>query len=76
MANGNIIPNLGESSTNGLGAVNAHPTKFGTQVADEDRRRISPEVRDGLRSSQDDSSERRDPRNEDKEIKWRIIPNG
>ena len=34
MANGNIIPNLGESSINGLGTVNAHPTKFGTQVAD------------------------------------------
>ena len=34
MANGNVIPNLGESSTNGLGTVNAHPTKFGTQVAD------------------------------------------
>ena len=34
MANGNIIPNLGESSINGLGAINAHPTKFGTQVAD------------------------------------------
>ena len=34
MANGNVIPNLGESSINGLGAINAHPTKFGTQVAD------------------------------------------
>ena len=34
MANGNVIPNLGETEIKGLGAVNSHPHKFGTQVAD------------------------------------------
>ena len=34
MANGNVIPNSGGSSINGVGAINAQPTKFGTQVAD------------------------------------------
>ena len=34
MANGNIIPNLGESDIKGLGALNSHPQKFVTQVAD------------------------------------------
>ena len=34
MANGNVIPNLGDSIIKGLGAINAHPTKIGTQVAD------------------------------------------
>ena len=34
MANGSIIPNLGESEIKGLGALNKHHQKFGTQVAD------------------------------------------
>ena len=34
MANGNVIPNLGEAEIKGLGAVNSHPTQFSTQVAD------------------------------------------
>ena len=34
MANGNVIPNLGEAEIKGLGAVNSHPQQFGTQVAD------------------------------------------
>ena len=34
MANGNVITNLGDSVISGLGAINAHPTKIGTQVAD------------------------------------------
>ena len=33
MANGNVIPNLGEAEIKGLGAVNSHPQQFGTQVA-------------------------------------------
>ena len=34
MANGNVIPNLGEMEIKGLGAASSHPHKFGTQVAD------------------------------------------
>ena len=34
MENGNVIPNLGEAEIKGLGTVNSHPQKFGTQVAD------------------------------------------
>ena len=34
MANGNVFPNLGETQIKGLGAVDSHPHKFGTQVAD------------------------------------------
>ena len=34
MANGNVIPKLGEAEIKGLGAVNSHPHQFGTQVAD------------------------------------------
>ena len=34
MANGNVIPNLGEGDVKGLGAVNSHPSQFSTQVAD------------------------------------------
>ena len=34
MASGNVIPNLGEADIKGLGSVNSHPQKFGTQVAD------------------------------------------
>ena len=34
MANGNIIPNLGEAEITGSGSLNTHPHKFGTQVAD------------------------------------------
>ena len=34
MANGNVIPNLGEAEIKGLGAVNSHPTQFSAQVAD------------------------------------------
>jgi hypothetical protein len=34
MANGSVIPNLGEGDVKGLGAVNSHPNQFSTQVAD------------------------------------------
>ena len=34
MANGNIIPNLGESEIKGSGSLNSHPQKLRTQVAD------------------------------------------
>ena len=34
MANGNVIPNLGEAEVKGLGVVNIHPTQFSTQLAD------------------------------------------
>ena len=34
MADGNVIPNLGEAEVKGFGAANSHPAQFSTQVAD------------------------------------------